>query len=115
MSLIDAYMVPCVMLSKMSEPDGEGGERVSWVERGKFTAAIKLDAPSAIILADKPAPSRSCTVTTFLPKYLHFGDVFRRQSDGAVFRATSNSEEQKTPAQASFQIAQCKAERWELP
>ena len=64
--------------------------------------------------SEKDMLQKSYTVTTWLPKLLRFGEVFRRVEDGAVFRVTSDSADIKTPARSSFQIAQCKAERWEL-
>ena len=114
MSLIDEAMTGCVMLVRSSEPDGQGGEKTVWKDGEAFSAAIGADSPSVVISAERETLKRAVTVTTYLPKLLKFGEVFRREEDGAVFRVTSDSGDMKIPALASFQIAQCRAERWEL-
>ena len=112
MSLIDECMTRCTMLLAHSEPDGEGGQKVIWKDGDSFLAAFKVDSQVATVSADKAVQQVGCIVTTKLPKLLRFGEAFRREEDGAVFRVISDSANAKTPARATFQIAQCKAERW---
>ena len=53
-------------------------------------------------------------LTDFKGQTLQFHDVFRRLSDGYVFRVTDNIQDSETPARATFQIGQVHAERWDL-
>ena len=54
------------------------------------------------------------TVTTERNMGLDFHDVFRRDSDGDIFRVTSDSKDVQTPDVSSFQFAQVSAEKWSL-
>lgn len=115
MSLIDEFMTSCVMLDKVSVPDGLGGFSYSWTEGAEFTAAIVKDTTMQARIAEKQGVSELYTVTVYKGAALQFHDVFRRVSDSAVFRVTSNTTDSETPERASFQIGQVSAERWEIP
>lgn len=115
MSLIDEYMTSCVLLDKRSIPDGLGGFTYEWVEGAAFTAAIVKDSSMQARLAEKQGVTELYTVTVYRGATLDFHDVFRRVSDGAVFRVTSNVTDSETPDRASFQIGQVTAERWVIP
>jgi hypothetical protein len=54
------------------------------------------------------------TVTTEKNINLQYHDVFRRASDGKVFRVTSDGDDKKTPASASLNMRQVSAEEWRL-
>ena len=114
MSLIDECMTRCIMLVRIAEPDGEGGQKITWVEGERFGAVLCPQPASLMLLAEKETPQRSCEVITCLPKVLKLGDVFRCEADGAVFRVLSDSEDRKAPPSAGLQLARCRAERWEL-
>lgn len=115
MSLIDEYMTQCVLLDKRSIPDGLGGFSYEWTPGAVFTAAIVKDTSTAARLAEKQGVTELYTVTVYKGASLDFHDVFRRVSDGAVFRVTSNVTDSETPDRASFQIGQVAAERWVIP
>ena len=115
MSLIDEYMTDCVMLDKVSVPDGLGGFTYQWQQGASFTAAIVKDASTQARIAEKQGVTELYTVTVYRGAALDFHDVFRRVSDGAVFRVTSNVADSETPDRASFQIGQVSAERWVIP
>lgn len=115
MSLIDEYMTPCVMVDKHSVPDGLGGFRYEYVDGAQFTAAIVKDQSMQARIAEKQGVTELYTVTVYKGAQLDFRDVFRRISDGAVFRVTSNTKDSETPERATFQIGQVTAERWVIP
>ena len=46
---------------------------------------------------------------------LEYHDVFRRLSDGKIFRVTSDGDDVQTPKSATFQFSRVTAEEWELP
>ena len=55
------------------------------------------------------------TVVTKKSFLLDYHDVFRRISDGQIFRVTGMAKDSEAPARSSVQIAKVTAERWELP
>lgn len=114
MSLIDVMMEDCTMLDKRTVSDGLGGFTTEWVDGAEFRATVVKDSTMAARVAEKQGVTELYTVTVDKGLSLQYHDVFRRQSDGAVFRVTSNIVDSETPSVATFQIGQVTAERWEL-
>ena len=114
MSLIDVMMEDCVMLDKRTVPDGMGGFTYEWTDGASFQAAVIKNNSLEARVAEKQGVSEIYTVTVAKGLALQYHDVFRRLSDKAVFRITSNEKDSETPNVASFQIGQVTAERWEL-
>lgn len=112
--LIDAFNTDCVMMDKRSIPDGIGGFTYEWTEGAQFTAAIVKDNTLEARIAEKEGVTEIYTVTFPVTLPLGYHDVFKRVSDGLIFRVTSNATDSKTPSVATFQFAQVTAERWEL-
>ncbi len=112
--LIDVFKTDCVMMDKPSIPDGIGGFTHEWVEGAGFTAAIVKDNTLEASVAEHEGVTEVYTVTVSKTLPLEYHDVFKRLSDGAVFRVTSNTTDSRTPSVASFQFGQVKAERWVL-
>ena len=114
MSLLDDYMTPCVLLTKTRVSDGEGGWTTSWTDGMGFEAAIVLDNSTAARVAERQGVTNLYTVTTSRGFMLDFHDVFRRESDGQVFRVTSNGDDRQTPTSATLDMSQVSAEEWVL-
>lgn len=114
MSLVDAFMTECVMLSKSSTDDGEGGKGTAWQEGDSFDAAIVKDSSPEARVAESERLKASYTVTVARDVSLGFHDVFRRVSDRQAFRVTSRISDMKTPTVATFSFGQVSAEEWEL-
>lgn len=112
MSMLSDAMEPCVMLDKKRRPDGEGGYIVEWTESVEFDAAIAFDDSMQARIGAKAGVTSLYTVTLPRGFKLDFHDVFRRLSDGKVFRVTSDGDDKHTPARASFQVSQVTAEEW---
>lgn len=113
--LIDTMKERCTMLDRLTVPDGQGGIVPTWTDGASFDAAIVKDSSITARMAEKQGVTELYTVTVGTNVSLDFHDVFRRESDGAVFRVTSNITDSKTPAVASFQFGQVTAEKWVLP
>lgn len=113
--LITYMMEQCVLMEKKRMPDGDGGFYTTWEDGAQFDAAITLDQTMQARIAEKDGVTSVFTVTTKRSVALEYHDVFRRSSDGAVFRVTSNSGDKKSPNVGTLDIAQATAERWELP
>ena len=115
MILIDTMKTDCVLLDRRTVSDGQGGFTQSWQDGAEFKAAIVKDDSMQARIAEKQGVTEVYTVTADKTVPLEFHDVFRRQSDGAVFRVTSNARDSQTPNVASFQFGQVTAEMWVLP
>lgn len=114
MSLIDAFKAPCVVMDRAEVPDGEGGFTTAWREGAEFEAAIVRDTGLEARIAEKDGLANTYTVTAPADAALEFHCVFKRKSDGQVFRVTSNGDDKRTPSAASFQFEQVGAEEWSL-
>lgn len=114
MSLMDDFQSTCALMEKRREIDGEGGFIDEWVEGVNFSASITYDTSIEARVAERDGVTSLYTVTVGKNTKLDYHDVFKRLSDGKVFRVTSDSADKQTPARATFQIAQFTAEEWEL-
>ena len=101
-------------MQKTRTPDGEGGWNTYWAEGPSFRAAVVRDTTLNARVAEKEGMTAVYTVTTDKNLPLDFHDVFKRLSDGQVFRVTSDSTDKETPERASFQFHQVSAEEWVL-
>lgn len=115
MSLIDDFKASCVMIDKKRIPDGEGGFNTAWTEGAQFQAAITFDSSIEARIAEKQGVTSLYTITTDRNAKLEYHDVFKRISDGKIFRVTSDGDDIQTPHRASFQFSQVTAEEWALP
>lgn len=115
MSLIDNYMESCTILDRISTSDGEGGMIAKYVPGASINAAITHDSTMEAKIAEANGVTSVYTVTTSRSISLAFHDVIRRDSDGQVFRITSNAKDRKTPIVAGIDMAQVSAEAWTLP
>lgn len=112
--LYETMMDDCVMMDKVSVPDGIGGFVYDWQDGAPFRAAIVKDSTTEARIAEQQGIAEMFTVT--FPKTLPiaYHDVFKRVKDGSIFRATSSVVDSQTPQAASFQFGQVSAERWKL-
>lgn len=115
MSLLTEAMETCTMIDRTTAPDGYGGIITTWVDGAAFQAAIVLDSSMQARTAAVQGVTSLYTVTTKKNLNLQYHDVFRRGSDGKVFRVTSDGDDKKTPASAALNMRQVSAEEWSLP
>lgn len=114
MSLLDSAMVDVVMLDKRSVPDGVGGIVAEWAEGAVFKAAIVFDSSIEARVGEKQGVTSLYTVTTRKNVSLSYHDVFKRLSDGKIFRITSDGDDQYTPTSSTLNMRQVTAEEWSL-
>ena len=115
MSLLTEAMTQCTFLDKSHEPDGYGGYRETWTDGAYFEAAVVLDTSMQARIAEKQGVTALYTVTTQKDINLQYHEVFKRVSDGKIFRVTSDGDDKHTPASAGLNMRQVSAEEWELP
>ena len=112
MSLLSEAMVSCHFIDKTTAPDGYGGVETVWQEGAEFNAAIVLDSSMQARAAEAAGVKALYTITTAKNVNLQYHDVFRRLSDGKIFRVTSDGDDKKTPASATLNMRQVTAEEF---
>jgi hypothetical protein len=115
MSLLEEAMDKCTMIDKTTEPDGYGGVIIKWVDGAEFNAAIVFDTSMEARIGEHQGVTNLYTITTRKNMNLQYHDVFRRSSDGKIFRVTSDGDDKITPPSANLNMRQVSAEEWELP
>ena len=114
MALYETMMEDCIMMDRRTISDGLGGFSHEWVEGANFRAAVIKDNTMNARVAEKQGVTEVYTVTVDKGVRLEYHDVFKRESDGLIFRVTSNIRDRESPRVATFAIGQVSAERWEL-
>ena len=114
MSLLTSAMEDVVMLEKKRVPDGEGGFTTAWADGVRFKAAISFDSSMQARTAEKQGVTSLYTVTTSRALTLEYHDIFRRISDGKIFRVTSDGDDKYTPKSATLDMRQVTAEEYTL-
>lgn len=112
MSLLAEAMENCIMIDKTTTSDGRGGFKTSWVDGADFDAAIVFDSSMQARTAEAAGVKSLYTITTAKNVNLQYHDVFRRASDGKIFRVTSDGDDKKTPNSASLNMRQVTAEEF---
>lgn len=112
MSLLSEAMERCTMLDKTTIPDGYGGYTPAYVDGATFQAAITFDTSIEARAAEQQGVKSLYTVTTRKSMTLEYHDVFRRESDGKIFRVTSDGDDKHTPKSAGLNMRQVTAEEF---
>lgn len=102
------------MIHKTTQNDGYGGETTVWQTGATFKAAITFDTSIEARTAQAQGVSSLYTVTTQKSKVLEYHDIFRRVSDGKIFRVTSDGDDKYTPPTATLNMRQVTAQEWSL-
>lgn len=106
--------VTCTLLEKTRVPDGEGGWETSWTDGEMFQAVIEHASSIEARVAESDGMASTFTVWTEKGITLDFHDLLRRESDGQVFRVTSQGGDEQSPDRATFSLTHVSAERWQL-
>ena len=114
MSLLDEALEPFVMMDKTSVPDGYGGFTRGWKEGAGFNAAAVKDTSMEARIGAQQGVTGVYTITTPRSVKLEYHDVFKRVSDGKIFRSTSDGDDSATPRSASLDMRNVAAEEFEL-
>ena len=114
MSLLTDAMESFVLMDKTSVPDGYGGITRSWKDGAAFKAAAVLDTSIQARVGAVQGVTSLYTITTPRAVHLEYHDVFRRLSDGKIFRATSDGDDKHTPVSTDLDMRQVSAEEFKL-
>ena len=114
MSLLLDGFEKCAMLTKTGKrPDGEGGFIYYWESGEEFTAAFDFQASMQAKVAEKQGVTGLWNILVKRENRLEFHNVFKRLSDGQVFRVTSK-DDKSTPKSAGLDLRLISAEEWTL-
>lgn len=114
MKLYETMMETCVMVDKITSPDGYGGIMPVWRDGASFEAAVVLNTSMEARVGEKQGVTALYTVTTSKGINLQYHDVFRRVRDGKVFRVTSDGDDKHSPHVGTLDMRQVSAEEWVL-
>lgn len=115
MSLLDDAKDTCVLLDKITTPDGYGGYYQRYVDGATFTAAFEYMSGVEGLTAQAQGVTSLYNIYTGREINLQYHDVLRRLSDGKLFRVTSDGDDKKTPKSAGLNLRMVSAEEWVLP
>lgn len=114
MSLLDEAMESFVILNKSVIDDGYGGVETIWSDGATIKGAMMFDSSAQMKTAMAAGSTAAYTFTVGKHINLDFHTVLRRESDGAIFRLVTNSDDKKTPNSSSLDMRQYSAEEWRL-
>lgn len=113
MSLLLDALEECTYIDKTTRPDGHGGVKPAWVDGASFQAATVFDTSIEARRAEKEGVTNLYTITTPRAVTLMYGDIFRRESDGKLFRVTSDGTDKKSPLSSTLDMRVVTAEELE--
>lgn len=112
MSLLLEGFEKCAMLTKTGrKPDGEGGFICDWELGEEFTAAFDFQTSMQAKVAEKQGVTGLWNILVKKETRLEFHNIFKRLSDGQVFRVTSK-DDKATPKSAGLDLRLISAEEW---
>lgn len=115
MNLLESMMEECRILNHIRADDAYGSVVDTWADGAKFDAAIIKNSTIEATIAEKQGIAEIFTVVTRKDFPLEYHDVFRRLSDGQIFRVTSETKDSTAPEASTVKIAKVTAEKWVLP
>ena len=113
--LLFDMMEDCKIMNRVRTDDVYGSYTETWSEGATFKAAISKNTTTEMQIAEKQGISEAFTVVVNKGFSLDYHDVFKRVSDGAIFRVTSRTVDSEAHPASTIKIAKVTAERWVLP
>ena len=114
MSLLEQAYEDYTIINKVKESDGYGGYTTTWKDGATIKGAIVFNNSLEAKKAEAQGVTSVYTLTTKKDVVLEYHDVLRRESDGKIFRVTSDGDDKYTPASASLNMRQVSCEEWTL-
>ena len=114
MSLLENAYEDLTILNKTVVDDGYGGTTTEWSDGVTIKGALVLDGSTQMKIAQAMGVTSSYTLTVKKSVVLDYHTVLRRESDKKIFRLTSDTDDKRTPEEASLNMRQYSAEEWKL-
>lgn len=109
--MLTDYFEPFMLLERSAEPDGLGGETVTWKPVTDFMGAVTHTCGEEISVGGRAALRQTPMLLHETDVTLVQGDHVRRERDDAVYRVCGGSDGMRTPAFSGLQFAQAPVER----
>ncbi len=114
MSLLENAYEKFTIINKSVVDDGYGGVTTEWTDGASIDGVMIFNNSLQAKVAQQAGVTSVYTLTVHKSIELDFHTVLRRDSDGKLFRLTSNSDDKKTPQTAGLDMRQYDAEEWRL-
>ncbi len=114
MSLLDNAYEDFTVINKAIIDDGYGGTATDWVDGATIKGVMVFDGSTQMKVAQAMGVTSAYTLTVKKNVVLDYHTVLRRESDKKIFRLTSDSDDKKTPEEATLNMRQYSAEEWKL-
>ena len=109
MSLLDDFSHSCIIMDKLTKPDGEGGYATEWREGAEFANYVALDSSLEARQAEAQGVTSVYAGIVRKDVPIEYGSVYKDVMTGAYFRVTSRPEEKQAPASASPMLQNLKS------
>lgn len=113
--LLDSMMEKCRIMNHIREDDPYGSSVDRWAEGASFDATIIKNSTTEATIAEKQGIEEIFTIVVKKSFSLDYHDVFKRLSDGQIFRVTSMTKDSEAPEASTVKIAKVTAEKWVIP
>lgn len=114
MSLLENAYEDFTIVNKSVIDDGYGGTTIAWTDGATIKGVMVFDNSTQMKVAQAMGVTSTYTFTVKKQVELDYHTVLRRESDKKIFRLTSNSDDKKTPEEASLNMRQYSAEEWKV-
>ena len=114
-SLLEKAYEDFTVINGIPTSDGRGGVYTTWVDGVTFQGAMPYDSSVQMKIAQAMGVTALYTLTVNKNVELNYHAVFRRKKDNKTFRTTSNSDDKKTPEEATLNMRQYEVEEWTIP
>ena len=108
-------MEKCRIMNHIREDDPYGSSVDRWAEGASFDATIIKNSTTEATIAEKQGIDEIFTIVVKKSFSLDYHDVFKRLSDGQIFRVTSMTKDSEAPEASTVKIAKVTAEKWVIP
>ena len=108
-------MEKCTILNHIRVDDPYGSVVETWTDGATFDATIIKNSTTEAMIAERQGIKELFTIVVRKGLSLEYHDAFRRESDGQVFRVTSNVQDSEAPEASSVKISKVTAEKWVIP
>lgn len=113
MRLYERMYEPFMRLQRRERPDGEGGAATAWEPADIVLCTLWLASTGSGLSEGRGSATAEFSALSNAP--VMYGDVLRRDSDGALFECVSSGRDGAAPSAASFDVWAWKARRKEPP
>ena len=113
--MIEKWFEPFMLLEKRTQPDGLGGERVTFVNDLPFSGTLTWTSDAPVTAAGRIALEETPALLHEFDLTLEPDDHVRREKDGAVYKVLSRSGSLRAPAFSGLRFCQVAVERVVFP